>query len=96
MILAQGGQFLEVAARYSILWAGAHFRNGFLLPSHFCLFTTAQGKGLSWAVPKVSRACQPTCPPSGQHFLNFSVATAELIQQNSLLERAKALASQLA
>lgn len=41
---------------------------------------------------KVSRACQPPCIPTSQHFLAFWVATAELTQQNSLLERAKALA----
>ena len=59
----------EGAARCSICWVGVLIRSGLLLPLRFCLFTTAQVKGLSWAVPKVSRACQPPCKSTCQHFL---------------------------
>ena len=63
------GRFLEAAAGCSVLWVGALSGSDFLLPSHFCLFTQVQGRGLSWAMPKVSRACQPPCMPTSQHFL---------------------------
>ena len=80
------GWFLtEAAARCSIHWVRTLIKSSFLLPSCLCLFTTVQGKGLCWAVPKVSRAFKPLCKPTSQHFLASQcllLAAKGLTQQN--------------